>query len=73
MSREDLEQLRLNLSRSSPLAEAVDRCLHQVDEHTLPAVLQTLASLARTGLHSPAASSAAVASRCCAQASDCPR
>jgi hypothetical protein len=50
MSREDMEQLRLNLSRSSPLAEAVDRCLQQVDEHTLPAVVRTLATLARTGM-----------------------
>lgn len=47
---EKLEQIRLSIAKSSPLAEALDQCVGLIDSAVLPQVLSMLSELIRAGL-----------------------
>jgi len=50
ISQEQLEALRLNVAKASPLAAALETCLGLVDAETLPAVVMQIKTVVKTGV-----------------------
>lgn len=59
MSEEQFESIRLSMSKTTPLADAIDACLQLVDEDSIVSVLNSLCDILRAGVGLPTLTAAA--------------